>query len=109
MALYFSKGKTGLALLAAAVLALAYWPFRCHHRHLSWPRREKRINKPTDSYVICLDCGREFGYDWNQMHIVKEMRRIKKRVVRLQNVHAISNSGSRVDRLDNPAAHASEE
>jgi hypothetical protein len=24
----------------------------------------------TGTYVVCLDCGKEFAYDWKQMKIV---------------------------------------
>jgi hypothetical protein len=24
----------------------------------------------TGTYVVCLDCGKEFPYDWSQMRIV---------------------------------------
>ena len=26
----------------------------------------------TGTYVVCLDCGKEFAYDWRQMKIVDE-------------------------------------
>jgi hypothetical protein len=25
----------------------------------------------TGHYVVCLDCGRKFAYDWSEMRIVK--------------------------------------
>jgi len=53
--------------------------FGCWHRHLSFPitvRRPARFNIPaarqTGTYVVCLDCGSEFPYDWEQMHIAGE-------------------------------------
>ncbi len=24
----------------------------------------------TGTYVVCLDCGKEFAYDWKQMKVV---------------------------------------
>lgn len=26
----------------------------------------------TGTYVVCLDCGKEFAYDWNQMRVLPE-------------------------------------
>ena len=26
----------------------------------------------TGTYVVCLDCGKEFAYDWREMKIVEE-------------------------------------
>jgi ribosomal protein L32 len=50
--------------------------FGCWHRHLSFPFSVKRGQRrsaaasQTGTYVVCLDCGKQFPYDWNQMHIV---------------------------------------
>lgn len=50
--------------------------FGCSHKHCSFPFtvRGKRRRTPaasvTGTYVVCLDCGHEFPYDWNQMTIV---------------------------------------
>ncbi|HWX55107.1 MAG TPA: hypothetical protein VN176_11010 [Verrucomicrobiae bacterium] len=55
---------------------------RCRHRKLSQPfagrppaRRETNADWDTPTiatthYVVCLDCGHKFGYDWVQMRIV---------------------------------------
>ena len=37
--------------------------FRCSHRHVTFPLR---INRQP-AYVVCLDCGKEFQYDWEKM------------------------------------------
>jgi hypothetical protein len=51
--------------------------FGCWHQHYSFPitvRNEARRScvaaGPTGTYVVCLDCGREFPYDWKQMKVV---------------------------------------
>ncbi len=50
--------------------------FGCWHRHLSFPRTVKRGEpRPpaawrTGTYVVCLECGKEFPYDWEEMRIV---------------------------------------
>lgn len=37
--------------------------FRCPHRRVTFPLR---INRQP-AYVVCLDCGKEFQYDWEKM------------------------------------------
>ena len=50
--------------------------FGCHHTNYSFPitvRTGSRRNKAaslTGTYVVCLECGREFPYDWTQMKVV---------------------------------------
>jgi len=29
----------------------------------------------SDTYIVCLDCGREMPYSWNEMRVLKERRR----------------------------------
>jgi hypothetical protein len=50
--------------------------FGCWHSHYSFPitvRKGARRNSATSltgTYVVCLDCGKEFAYDWHEMKIV---------------------------------------
>lgn len=50
--------------------------FGCTHRRYSFPitsksaARRTQASKATGTYVVCLDCGKEFGYDWNQMKVL---------------------------------------
>lgn len=50
--------------------------FGCWHKRLSFPISGKRGHRrssaahQTGTYVVCLDCGKEFPYDWQQMRIV---------------------------------------
>jgi hypothetical protein len=50
--------------------------FGCWHQRYSFPITVKagvRRNKAaglTGPYVVFLDCGREFGYDWQEMRVV---------------------------------------
>ena len=50
--------------------------FGCWHSHYSFPITTRRgVNRnqaaaQTGTYVVCLDCGKEFPYDWKQMKIV---------------------------------------
>ena len=47
--------------------------FRCSHRRLTRPLAP--ITKPgrpqSQSYVVCLDCGKQFEYDLNEMRMGK--------------------------------------
>jgi hypothetical protein len=51
--------------------------FGCWHRNYSFPITRKKGNNihshaesVTGTYVVCLDCGKEFPYDWNQMKVL---------------------------------------
>jgi hypothetical protein len=48
--------------------------FGCTHKNFTFPRSSKhgstRAGTITGTYVVCLDCGKEFAYDWRQMKIV---------------------------------------
>ena len=41
--------------------------FGCPHSHTTFPFTPKPGRSP---YVVCLDCGAEFSYDWARMKIV---------------------------------------
>lgn len=55
--------------------------FGCRHKRLSFPMTGKRgqwrsaAARPTGTYVVCLECGREFAYDWRQMRIVSSQKK----------------------------------
>ena len=46
--------------------------FGCWHKRCSFPVTVRRTNAAsvTVTYVVCLDCGREFPYDWSQMKML---------------------------------------
>jgi hypothetical protein len=54
--------------------------FGCWHSHYSFPitvRQGSRRNRAamlTGTYVVCLECGKELPYDWQEMRIVSENR-----------------------------------
>ena len=57
--------------------------FCCWHKRCSFPitmrgklRRTNVAASVTGTYVVCLDCGREFPYDWAQMKMVASKPRI---------------------------------
>ena len=48
----------------------------CRHRHKSFPFTPVQRRAPsgidrTGTYVVCLDCGKTFDYDWSQMRMAK--------------------------------------
>jgi tRNA U38,U39,U40 pseudouridine synthase TruA len=63
-------------------LFAALWDvfFGCRHQHYSFPISNKILKQrspapgATGSYVVCLDCGKEFAYDWEQMKVVSALR-----------------------------------
>jgi hypothetical protein len=51
--------------------------FGCWHKNYSFPITAKKGSashceaaRVTGTYVVCLDCGKEFPYDWNQMRML---------------------------------------
>ena len=51
--------------------------FGCWHKRCSFAitvrgklRRDTAAASVTGTYVVCLDCGREFPYDWSQMKML---------------------------------------
>lgn len=44
--------------------------FGCRHSRTSFP--QTKVNLPKRTYVVCLDCGREFVYDWANMKLAKK-------------------------------------
>jgi hypothetical protein len=47
--------------------------FGCRHKHCMFPItiRQPHSNQATNppTYIVCLDCGKEFGYDWQKMKV----------------------------------------
>lgn len=43
--------------------------FGCMHKNTTFPQTNEQ-----GTYVACLECGKEFGYDWEEMRIVKALR-----------------------------------
>ena len=49
--------------------------FRCQHRRTTFPLTPARpkgaapSDKHADTYVVCLDCGKQFVYDWEKMRL----------------------------------------
>ncbi len=55
--------------------------FGCSHGRYSFPRKTRASRIPaarlTGTYVACLDCGKEFAYDWNEMAIVESASQVR--------------------------------
>ncbi len=49
--------------------------FGCSHARTTFPltRDRKGAAARTGMYVVCLDCGREFAYDWDEMRIGRQV------------------------------------
>ncbi len=47
--------------------------FGCPHRKTTFPmtiaRNSANAQHSQTTYIVCLDCGEEFSYDWNQMKL----------------------------------------
>ena len=48
--------------------------FGCSHQRTTFPQTPGRKNAAPsatrlNTYVVCLDCGKEFAYDWDGMRI----------------------------------------
>jgi hypothetical protein len=50
--------------------------FRCRHRRLSRPiTMSAKPGEPrSQAYVVCLDCGKQFGYDLERMRLGKPIK-----------------------------------
>ncbi len=50
--------------------------FGCWHKNYSFPitvkpgHRRSGASSVTGTYVVCLDCGKEFPYDWRSMKVI---------------------------------------
>ncbi|ABF41696.1 hypothetical protein Acid345_2695 [Candidatus Koribacter versatilis Ellin345] len=54
--------------------------FGCSHKRITFPitiKANQRANDaaPIGTYVVCLDCGGEFAYDWKEMKILGRRER----------------------------------
>ena len=60
--------------------------FGCWHSHYSFPitirpgSRRGQAASLTGTYVVCLDCGKEFAYDWKTMKLLTSPTQDRHRV-----------------------------
>lgn len=64
-------------MIAEFIAKLIDFFFGCHHSRYSFPftirgagRTRPQAAALTGTYVACLDCGREFPYDWQEMRVI---------------------------------------
>jgi hypothetical protein len=68
--------------------------FGCVHSRYSFPltvRGKARRNaaaQATGTYVVCLDCGKELAYDWQEMKVLTSGKNGKTAVPSLATKHA---------------------
>ena len=49
--------------------------FGCTHRRTTFPitprsqGRASQFRKRQRTYIVCLDCGKEFDYNWKEMRV----------------------------------------
>ena len=44
--------------------------FGCSHHRTTFPQTPaRRAAGRTATYVVCLDCGKEFAYNWDEMRV----------------------------------------
>ena len=55
--------------------------FGCSHKNTTFPiTRPRKVKEPgrvADTYIVCLDCGFEMPYRWNEMRVFKERRKAR--------------------------------
>ena len=63
--------------------------FGCRHSRYSFPVSMRgKARRPlaaalTGTYVACLDCGREFPYDWEEMKVITAPERHREHLAEL--------------------------
>ena len=63
--------------------------FGCSHKRCTFPlsskpgQRRSGTAAVTGTYYVCLDCGKEFAYDWEAMGQVKSPRNMLRFVPKL--------------------------
>jgi hypothetical protein len=54
--------------------------FGCRHARYCFPVTNRTARRPqaaalTGTYVACLECGKEFPYDWQEMKVITSPKR----------------------------------
>ena len=68
--------------------------FGCRHSRYSFPvtmrgaARRTQAASLTGTYVACLECGKEFPYDWQEMKVIRSPQQHGERVAALATKHA---------------------
>lgn len=70
--------------------------FGCWHKNYSFPitvkpgRRRTGAASVTGTYVVCLDCGKEFPYDWRTMKVVSADGRAEPQIAAVESYRKIA-------------------
>ncbi len=80
-------------MIARFIEKLIDFFFGCHHSRYSFPVTIRGGDRPraaalTGTYVACLDCGREFPYDWQEMRVISSKAERRQYVASLSAKHA---------------------
>jgi hypothetical protein len=66
-------------MVQVAFVGLADWLYGCSHRRTTFPITlraglsvDGQQSTQAETYVVCVECGRHFAYDWTTMHITKQ-------------------------------------
>jgi hypothetical protein len=43
--------------------------FGCSHKRTTFPLTPTRKSKRSGTYIACLECGKEFAYNWKEMRM----------------------------------------
>lgn len=82
---HIRSGMEGGVMIAKLVEAI----FGCRHSHYSFPvtmrgaKRRPQAAMLTGTYVVCLECGREFPYDWQEMKVITSPERHREHLAEL--------------------------
>jgi hypothetical protein len=86
--------------------------FGCSHKRTTFPltplRRDAMSSEGArkGTYVVCLDCGKEFSYSWREMQMGERVDKRYKPASILQNSGKETEAASALSMVDS-ASHAS--
>ncbi len=71
------------------IKSLIHTIFGCAHSRTTFPLTPSRNSGKSgraqrETYVACLDCGKEFEYDWQEMRVGPPVRQIPVSMAALQ-------------------------
>jgi len=66
----------------------------CSHRKTTFPLTPRPKLGAGSTYVVCLDCGAEFEYDWQNMRIRKPLQKLLPKKVEEAQVPRLLNARS---------------
>jgi hypothetical protein len=66
-------------MVLVRLAGLADWLYGCSHRRTTFPITlrasvsvDGQQSTQAETYVVCVECGRHFGYDWTTMRITRQ-------------------------------------